>query len=111
MPLPWDPVYRTYLYNFIDAFAARYDNDPTITYVVITGFQQRVENRLVNIIDASVTITDAVTSNLGAFGKVTSNTAQFLTRPGASSIVGKTIFDNTPGDNGVAVFRGRDGRV
>ncbi|MEO7723755.1 MAG: hypothetical protein ABIU29_03570 [Chthoniobacterales bacterium] len=105
MPLPWDPVYRTYLYNFIDAFAARYDSDPTISYVVITGFQQRVENRLVNIFDASVVITDAVTSNSGAFGKVASNSAKFLTRAGASSIVGKTIFDNT-GDNDLSVFRG-----
>ncbi|MDQ3117296.1 MAG: beta-galactosidase [Verrucomicrobiota bacterium] len=105
MPLPWDPVYRSYLFNFIDTFAARYDNDPTITYIVITGFQQRVENRLVNMIDASVAITDAVTSNSGAFGKVTSNSAKFLTRVGASAIVGKTIFDNSPGDNDVAVFR------
>ncbi len=103
MAIPWDPVYRTYLFNFIDAFAARYDNDPAISYICLTGIQQRVENRLVNNIDASVTVTDAVTSNVGAFGKVVSATANFTTRTGAKAIVGLTIFDNA-GQNAAIVF-------
>lgn len=81
-PLPWDPIYQQFLFRLIDQLAARYDLEPTIDYWLMTGFQQRVENRLINNVDGSGTYTDGVlstfTHNGVDYGVLTSNTAHFL---------------------------------
>lgn len=47
MPLPWDTTFQGFAHEFILAFGARYNNDPTISEVIITGFMQGNEMRMV----------------------------------------------------------------
>ena len=37
MPLPWDPIFQQKWGAFVQAFAARYGNDPNLAYVVMGG--------------------------------------------------------------------------
>ena len=37
IPVPGDPVFMTRWQKFINAFGARYDNNPAVSYVIITG--------------------------------------------------------------------------
>ena len=39
-PLPWDTAYQAKLRTFLAAFGARYENNPTLSYVVIGGFME-----------------------------------------------------------------------
>ena len=39
-PLPWDKAYQKKLSTFLGAFAARYENNPTLSYVVMGGFME-----------------------------------------------------------------------
>ncbi|MBA3963111.1 MAG: hypothetical protein H0X40_14600, partial [Chthoniobacterales bacterium] len=43
MPTPWDPVEMSAELNFINAFAARYANDPSLAGVIIGGLGQVME--------------------------------------------------------------------
>jgi len=43
MPLPWDPIFQQKWGAFIQAFAARYGNNPNLAYVVMGGPGRRQE--------------------------------------------------------------------
>jgi hypothetical protein len=43
MPVPWDPIYKSQWKTFVAAFGAKYDSNPQLRYVVMTGFQQVAE--------------------------------------------------------------------
>ena len=43
MPVPWDPVAKSKWKSFLVNMAARYDNNPQLQYIVMTGFQQAGE--------------------------------------------------------------------
>src|SRR5438876_1051046 len=43
MPVPWDPLYRAKWEEFITALGARYDFNPQLGYIVMTGFCQVAE--------------------------------------------------------------------
>jgi len=47
MPVPWDPVYKSQWKTFVAAMGAKYDNNPQLRYVVMTGFQKAAECYLV----------------------------------------------------------------
>ena len=40
MPTPWETAYADQWLAFVKAFGARYDANPALAYVVITGFMQ-----------------------------------------------------------------------
>jgi hypothetical protein len=40
MPIPWDPDYQNQWLAFVRTFGARYDRNPALAYVIITGFMQ-----------------------------------------------------------------------
>ena len=40
MPIPWEPAYYDQWLTFVRTFGARYDSNPTIAYVIVTGFMQ-----------------------------------------------------------------------
>lgn len=44
MPLPWDPVFQAKWGNVIRAFAARYEGNPQLVYVVMGGPGRRAES-------------------------------------------------------------------
>src|SRR5438876_1300674 len=44
MPLPWDPIFQQKWGAFIQAFAARYGNNPNVAYVVMGGPGRRQES-------------------------------------------------------------------
>lgn len=46
MPVPWDPLYKAKWEEFITALGARYDNNPRLGYVVMTGFCMVAESYL-----------------------------------------------------------------
>jgi hypothetical protein len=43
MPLPWDPLFQAKWLAFVRALGARYDGNPALGYVVMSGFGQIVE--------------------------------------------------------------------
>jgi hypothetical protein len=51
MPLPWDPVFLNLWGAFIDAMGARYDGNPNLSYIVVSGFMQLMENHLTQTSD------------------------------------------------------------
>jgi Beta-galactosidase len=40
MPIPWEPAYVNQWLAFVRTFGARYDRNPALAYVIITGFMQ-----------------------------------------------------------------------
>src|SRR4029077_3436568 len=40
MPIPWEPTYVNQWLAFVRTFGARYDGNPALAYVIITGFMQ-----------------------------------------------------------------------
>ena len=47
MGLPWEPAFQSYWFKVIGALGKRYDNERTVSYVVVSGFMQLMENRFV----------------------------------------------------------------
>jgi len=48
MPAPWDPNYLSAWKRFVQAFGARYDGNPLISYVTATGFGRGEECHLLD---------------------------------------------------------------
>lgn len=46
MTLPWDSVFQSKWLGFVRAMGARYDGDPSLGYVVISGLSQNIETYL-----------------------------------------------------------------
>ena len=46
MPLPWDPVFQSKWLPFVRAMGRRYDGNPSLRYVVISGLSQNLETFL-----------------------------------------------------------------
>lgn len=46
MPLPWDPVFQTKWLPFVRAMGRRYDANPSLKYVVISGLSQELETNM-----------------------------------------------------------------
>ncbi|HZS18564.1 MAG TPA: DUF11 domain-containing protein [Candidatus Udaeobacter sp.] len=46
MPIPWDDKFLTQWSGFVRAMGQRYDGNPTLGYIVMSGFGQAIETRL-----------------------------------------------------------------
>src|SRR4029453_9241231 len=46
MPLPWDTAFQTKWLPFVRAMGARYEGNPTLGYIVISGLSQNLETNL-----------------------------------------------------------------
>lgn len=46
MPVPWDKTFQNYAFAVIDAAGAKYDLDPNVAYIRVSGFMQLMEDRL-----------------------------------------------------------------
>ncbi len=46
MPLPWDPVFQSKWLPFVRTMGQRYDGNPALRYVVISGLGQLIETHL-----------------------------------------------------------------
>jgi FG-GAP-like repeat/Beta-galactosidase len=99
MPLPWDPVFQNQWISFIRALGQRYDANPALGYVVISGLGQQIETYLAKTAadDSALTplggapawITAAKTI-ISAYAQAFPTTPFFLTmaRPFPSTSVG-----------------------
>jgi hypothetical protein len=56
-PLPWDTAYQAKWKQFLVAFGARYDSNPTVSYVVMGGFMQQFNMFLADIDEDSAAMT------------------------------------------------------
>jgi hypothetical protein len=81
MPIPWDPLYLPLLYDLIEKMGAKYDLDPVISYVVVSGFMQHFEGYLAKTTDE----TDRLTTSALAYSFADLNDAWQTT--------GKAIMD------------------
>ncbi len=97
-PIPWNATYKSNWQTFVTAFGARYDANPTLAYIVITGFMQNNEMYL------SKTTTDDDGWNNRAIldGYTDDGTGTSARRaayvPAAEEIIGyfETSFPTTP---------------
>jgi hypothetical protein len=70
MPRPWDPVFLAKWGSFVSAFGARYDTNPALTTVKLTGFSSRTPElflptdvrKQINVSGKSCTTYDDVTN-------------------------------------------------
>jgi hypothetical protein len=92
-PLPWDTNFQARALTFIQTFGARYLNESTISYVVLTGFMQGAESRMVTNVDASVLFHDGVT--VAGDSNLQSATANFADSDIGLELNGTVIVDGT----------------
>jgi hypothetical protein len=118
MPLPWDPIFLTKWLALVRAMGARYDGNPALGYIVISGLGQNVETFLAQTAadDASLTALGGTTAWVAAAQEIISVYAEvFPTTP--FFITACTPFANSDGlpalqqvvDWGVATYPGRFG--
>lgn len=62
MPLPWDTAYQDKWAKFVAAFGARYESNPTLSYVVIGGFMQNF-NTTISATDPDANAIEAMATN------------------------------------------------
>lgn len=55
IPLPWDPVYLTKWRQFVTAFGARYNSNPAVAFVKVTGISALTEEALLPTATGSTT--------------------------------------------------------
>ena len=60
MPLPWDSTFQSKWLGFVRAMGVRYESNPTLGYVVISGLSQQIESYL-----SSTSADDAALEALG----------------------------------------------
>jgi hypothetical protein len=65
MPIPWEPAYYNQWLAFVRTFGARYDSNPALAYVIITGFMQTNGMFLADGEDESNLATLAVRAHFG----------------------------------------------
>jgi hypothetical protein len=118
MPIPWDAAFQTKWLAFIRAMGQRYDGNPALGYIVISGLGQYVETGIAKT-DADIAALNALggpTAWVGAAKQIIAAYAgAFPTTP--FFITAATPFDNVDGlsalqevvDWGVATYPHRFG--
>ncbi len=116
-PLPWDTAYQAKWAAFVAAFAARYESNPTLSYVVIGGFMQNF-NSTIALTDGDFNAIEAIAKNPpSGYPGLTTPYADFSAAyvPAAEKVVGMfatnfattpiilTLFRVVPGDLGVTL--------
>jgi hypothetical protein len=90
MPLPWQAGFQGKWETFVNAFGAKYDGNPFVDYVVITGFMQNNELHFIGTV-GDLALTDAIAQ---ADGFIDTNDAYL---PAAHDIIDMFVaaFPNT----------------
>jgi hypothetical protein len=118
MPIPWDATFQTKWFAFVRTMGQRYDANPALGYIVISGLGQYVETGLARTSAdvAALTALGGTTAWVGAAKQTISVYAEaFPTTP--FFITAATPFDNADGlsalqqvvDWGVATYPDRFG--
>ena len=116
-PLPWDTAYQAKWATFVAAFAARYESNPALSYVVIGGFMQNF-NTTIALTDPDFNAIEALAKNPpnGYSGLTTAYTdfsaayvpaaervvTMFATNFATTPII-LTLYRVVPGDIGVTL--------
>jgi uncharacterized repeat protein (TIGR01451 family) len=58
MPIPWDDAFLTKWLAFVDALGARYDGNPALGYVVMSGMGQIVETYMAQTAQDTINLTN-----------------------------------------------------
>ncbi len=97
MPVPWDPIYKSQWKTFVATMGAKYDNNPQLRYVVMTGFQNAAECYLAQT-PADVAFFDASALAAGYLPTDTLPAGLVAWEATAKEMVGQfmTSFPNTP---------------
>lgn len=116
-PLPWDTAYQNKWATFVAAFAARYESNPTLSYVVIGGFMETF-NTVVAATDGDFAAIEALAKNPPTgYSGLTTSYAGFSSayEPAAHKVIGMfatsfattpivlTLFRVCPGDLGITL--------
>ena len=118
MPIPWDATFQTKWFAFVRAMGQRYDANPALGYIVISGLGQYVETGLAKTSAdvAALTALGGTTAWVGAAKQIIASYAEaFPTTP--FFITAATPFYNEDGESalqqvidwGVATYPGRFG--
>jgi hypothetical protein len=97
MPVPWDPVFKSQWKTFVAALGARYDDNPQLRYMVMTGFQKSGECYLAQTA-ADVAFFDANALAAGYLPTETLPAGLVAWEAATKEIVGQFMktFPNTP---------------
>jgi hypothetical protein len=116
-PLPWDTAFQAKWEKFVAAFGARYDSNPTVSYVVMGGFMENFNMFLAGIDDDANAMTalaqkppqgyPGLTTSYPDFGSAYTPAAEALIANFASSFpttsLMLTLAQVIPGDTGVTL--------
>jgi hypothetical protein len=94
-PLPWDQNFQQKWETFVTAFGAKYDGNPAVRYVLVTGFMQLVNATLIANIDGSDTFVDGKSSGTYSYYSATAN----FVGSGPNSDVGRVLSSPTTRPN------------
>ena len=72
-PFPWDLSYLSKWKTFVAAFGAKYDGNPTVRYIVMTGMQQFNQLFFIKNADASQSFNDGLTTGTTNLHSATAN--------------------------------------
>ncbi len=116
-PLPWDTAYQDKWARFVAAFGARYESNPTLSYVVIGGFMQNFNTVIAGTDEDFNAIEALAKSPPTGYPGLTSAYADFSAAyvPAAESVIEMfatnfattplllTLYRVVPGDLGVTL--------
>jgi uncharacterized repeat protein (TIGR01451 family) len=118
MPIPWDDAFLTRWLAFVDALGARYDGNPALGYVVMSGMGQIVETYLAQTAQDTINLTnlggpsawkDASKQIIAAYAQAFPTTPFFITAAKPFHTAdGLSALQNVV-DWGVARYPGRFG--
>jgi hypothetical protein len=88
-PLPWDTAYQSKWASFVAAFGARYNNNPNVSYIVLSGFMESFPMTFVKTLEDDAAV-NALAQNppAGYSGLTTSYTdSSAAYNPAAETII------------------------
>lgn len=102
-PVPWDQNFQAKWQTFVQAFGARYDGNPNVRYVLLTGFMQLVNANLGGNVDGSDTFTDGASTGSTSF-QSSSGQCTFVNAAMPVGDIGRTLFaPTTHGNSGSTI--------
>ena len=75
MPLPWDTAYQAKWKSFLKVFGSRYDQNPTISYVVVAGFAQNANMQMSKTPEDDAALMDLASNPPAGFSGLTTSFA------------------------------------
>src|SRR5436190_5057286 len=118
MPIPWDDAFLTEWLAFVDALGARYDGNPALGYVVVSGIGQIVETYMAQTARDNTNLTrlggpsawtDAAKQIIAAYANAFPTTPFFITAAKPFPTANGLLALQNVVDWGVATYPGRFG--